>query len=227
MTDLTQEASHKTVGRTWADVTIGATYIIFTLGTLALAAVCLYLFLGSVPQWFIIAVGVSLGSIPFITEHIKGDMEQYIISHDPFNLTILSVGRKANLKVEGTPTLFYSDSGYIRKMVTHFDRENMTVKASSFGDFSQIDQIRDLSTLQRLHDKLLALLKEDRLTAQTLGVEVEYQSREIVDWALRTIYGAIIPTEISEAFGIKPEGETETETETESEIFDALGVETD
>ena len=219
-----EESTHRTVGRTWADVTIGASYIIFTLAALAGAAALLYLFLGSVPQWFMIAVLVSLGSVPFISAHIRGDMEQFIISHDPFNLTILSVGRKADLKVEGTPTLFYSDSGYMRKMVTHFDRKTMTAKASGFGDFSQIDQIRDLTTLQRLHDKLLALLKEDRLTAQTLGVEVEYQSREIVDWALKTIYGAIIPTEISEAFGIKSEGETETETETESAILEALGV---
>jgi len=118
------------------------------------------------------------------------------------------------------PTLFSSDSGYIRKMVTHFDRDTMTAKASNFGGFSQIDQVRDMSTLQRLHDKLMALLKEDRLTAQTLGVEVEYQSREIVDWALKTIYGAIIPTEISEAFGL----DDEPKGETESDILEALGV---
>ena len=41
-----------------------------------------------------------------------------------------------------------------------------------------------------------------------MGIAVEKQSIEIVDWALRTIYGAIIPTEISEAFGIDPEKET-------------------
>jgi len=214
------ESSSPTIGRTWADLTIGASYILFTVAALAAAGVLLYLFLGKIPQWFIISVFVSFGSVPFITERIKADCEEYIVSHDPFNLTILSVGKKANLQVEGVPTLFSSDSGYIRKMVTHFDRSSMTVKASNFGDFSQIDQVRDMTTLQRLHDKLMALLKEDRLTAQTLGVEVEYQSREIVDWALKTIYGAIIPHEVSEAF----ESKTETETETETAILDALGV---
>jgi len=218
-------APSRTVGRTWADVTIGATYIIFSLAVMAAVAGVMYMVLGEIPQWFILSLFISLGSIPFISERIRADMEQYIVSHDPFNLTILAVGRKADLKVEGVPTLFSSDSGYIRKMITHFDRDTMTVKASSFGDFSQIDQIRDLTTLQRLHDKLLDLLKADRLTAQTLGIEVEYQSREIVDWALKTIYGAIIPTEISEAFGI--EDESKSESESESEILDSLGVETD
>ena len=216
------ESSSPVIGRTWADVTIGAGYIFFTVAALVAAGVLLYLFLGTIPQWFIISVVVSFGSIPFITERVKADCEEYIVSHDPFNLTILSVGRKANLQVEGVPTLFSSDSGYIRKMVTDFDRDSLTVKASNFGDFSQIDQVRDMTTLQRLHDKLMALLKEDRLTAQTLGVEVEYQSREIVDWALKTIYGAIIPHEVSEAFESK--SETESETETESGILEALGV---
>jgi len=213
--------SSQVVGRTWADVTIGASYILFTIAALAAAGGLLYLFLGNIPQWFIISVVVSFGSIPFITERIKADCEEYIVSHDPFNLTILSVGKKAALNVEGVPTLFSSDSGYIRKMVTHFDRDTLTVKASNFGDFSQIDQVRDMSTLQRLHDKLMALLKEDRLTAQTLGIEVEYQSREIVDWALKTIYGSIIPTEVSEAFGIDSDKGPDLE---ESDILEALGV---
>jgi hypothetical protein len=220
MTDEENNSS-QVVGRTWADVTIGASYILFTIAALAAAGGLLYLFLGNIPQWFIISVVVSFGSIPFITERIKADCEEYIVSHDPFNLTILSVGKKAALNVEGVPTLFSSDSGYIRKMVTHFDRDTLTVKASNFGDFSQIDQVRDMSTLQRLHDKLMALLKEDRLTAQTLGIEVEYQSREIVDWALKTIYGSIIPTEVSEAFGIDSDKAPDLE---ESDILEALGV---
>lgn len=213
--------SSQVVGRTWADVTIGASYILFTIAALMAAGGLLYLFLGNIPQWFIISVVVSFGSIPFITERIKADCEEYIVSHDPFNLTILSVGKKAALNVEGVPTLFSSDSGYIRKMVTHFDRDTLTVKASNFGDFSQIDQVRDMTTLQRLHDKLMALLKEDRLTAQTLGIEVEYQSREIVDWALKTIYGSIIPNEVSEAFGIESDKAPDLE---ESDILEALGV---
>ena len=52
-------------------------------------------------------------------------------------------------------------------------------------------------------EMLQSTLKESRISAQTVGVEVEKQSIEIVDWALKTIYGAIIPTEISESFGIK------------------------
>jgi hypothetical protein len=65
-----------------------------------------------------------------------------------------------------------------------------------------IDQVRDLETLDKLTNMLESTLKESRISAQTVGIEVEKQSIEIVDWALRTIYGSIIPTEISESFGI-------------------------
>ena len=50
-------------------------------------------------------------------------------------------------------------------------------------------------------------MRESRLSAQTVGVEVEKQSKVIVDWALKTIYGSIIPSEISEIFGVSDQDE--------------------
>ena len=50
---------------------------------------------------------------------------------------------------------------------------------------------------------------------------MEKQSIEIVDWALKTIYGSIIPTEISESFGIdEKDGELDVELETDSILED-------
>jgi hypothetical protein len=66
---------------------------------------------------------------------------------------------------------------------------------------------------------LQSTLKESRISAQTVGVEVEKQSIEIVDWALKTIYGAIIPTEVSESFGIE---ETSIELEIDDTIEDMV-----
>ena len=59
-----------------------------------------------------------------------------------------------------------------------------------------------MNTLQNLSILLEENLRESRMNAQTVGVEVEKQSRVIVDWALKTIYGSIIPNEISEVFGV-------------------------
>jgi len=51
---------------------------------------------------------------------------------------------------------------------------------------------------------------------------VEKQSIEIVDWALKTIYGAIIPTEVSEAFGIDDEKEALDVALTDEEVLEDL-----
>jgi uncharacterized alkaline shock family protein YloU len=63
--------------------------------------------------------------------------------------------------------------------------------------------VRDLNTLENLAKLLEDTLRESRMSAQTVGIEVEKQSKVIVDWALKTIYGSIIPTEISEIFGVE------------------------
>ena len=97
----------------------------------------------------------------------------------------------------------------------------MKAKGSAFGSLTPIDQVRDLTTLQKLTDMLEKTLKESRISAQTIGIEVEKQSIEIVDWALKTIYGSIIPTEISESFGIdEKDGELDVELETDSILED-------
>ena len=51
---------------------------------------------------------------------------------------------------------------------------------------------------------------------------MEKQSIEIVDWALKTIYGAIIPSEVSEAFGIEEEAKELLVALTEEEVLEDL-----
>ena len=64
-------------------------------------------------------------------------------------------------------------------------------------------------------------LKESRISSQTVGIEVEKQSIEIVEWALKTIYGSIIPTEISESFGLdEKEADLDVKLETDGILED-------
>jgi hypothetical protein len=105
--------------------------------------------------------------------------------------------------------------------LTDLDKETMEGKGSAFGSLTPIDQVRDLTTLSKLTQMLEETLKESRISAQTVGIEVEKQSIEIVDWALKTIYGSIIPTEISESFGLEEESkELDVELETDPILED-------
>lgn len=205
--------------RTWADVFVSASYItagaIFLIGS----AIFIYFMLGEIPDWFFIAILASTLFIPFLNERAKDGTELFVITDEPFKLTEYRIGKNVGLEIEGIGTRFQSKSGVSRILLNQLDTENMIGKGSAFGSMTPIDQVRDLNTLQKLTDMLESTLKESRISAQTVGVEVEKQSIEIVDWALKTIYGSIIPTEISESFGIKEESiELDVELETDSII---------
>jgi len=140
-------------------------------------------------------------------DRAKDGSELFIVCDEPFKLTEYRVGRKTGLQIDGKGIQFISNSGVYRTYINSLNVENMTAKGSPFAEFTQLDQMRDLTTLQRVINTLEGTLKENRISSQEVGIQVEKQSIEIVDWALRTIYGAIIPSEVSEAFGVEPKNE--------------------
>jgi len=208
----THESSKKTpnsplVGRTIWDLAVASSYImggvLFVIGL----GIVLYLYFDSIPQWFFISVAGSFAFIPFLIDRAKEDADLFMITKDPLNLSEYRIGKKYGLKIKGNGVLFSSNSGTYRTILTDFDEESRTAKGSTFGSYTQIDQVRDLTTLEQLSQLLEETLRETRISKQTVGIEVEKQSKVIVDWALKTIYGSIIPTEISEIFGVSAEDE--------------------
>jgi hypothetical protein len=203
--------------RTWADVFVSTSYIGAGLIFLIILGIGSYFILGKIPGWFWIAIFGSFLFIPFLQERAKDGAELFLIANEPFKLTEYRIGKNVGLDIEGIGTRFQSESGVSRIILTDLDKETMKGKGSAFGSLTPIDQVRDLTTLQKLTDMLESTLKESRISAQTVGVEVEKQSIEIVDWALKTIYGSIIPTEISESFGVEEKSaDLEVELETDS-----------
>jgi hypothetical protein len=203
--------------RTWADVFVSTTYMTAGLIFLIVLAVGSYFILGKIPGWFWISIFGSFLFIPFLQERAKDGAELFLITDEPFKLTEYRIGKNVGLEIEGIGTRFQSETGVSRIILNSLDKETMKAKGSAFGSLTPIDQVRDLQTLDKLTKMLESTLKESRISAQTVGVEVEKQSIEIVDWALKTIYGSIIPTEISESFGIQEEEKSldvELETDT-------------
>ena len=201
--NITQKTPYQ--GRTWADVFVNGSYIIGAGLFLVGMGVAAYFILGEIPTWFFISLASSLIFIPFLQERAKDGADLILVADEPFKLTEYRVGRRVGLEIEGQGVQFQSKSGIYRTVLNQLDVDSRTGKGSSFGGYTQIDQVRDMNTLQTVVETLEATLKDSRVSAQTVGIEVEKQSIKIVDWALKTIYGSIIPTEISEAFGIEEE----------------------
>lgn len=202
MNDDHLDVNHKYRGRTWADVFVGSTYILGGFVFLISLGIGAYFLLGELPTWFFVSILMSFIFIPFLQERARDDAELIMVADQPFKLTEYRIGKKVGLDIDGQGVRFQSKSGVYRNLLTSLDLETKRAKGSQFSELTQIDQVRDMTTLTKCVEMLEKVLKESRISAQTVGVEVEKQSIEIVDWALRTIYGAIIPTEVSEAFGI-------------------------
>jgi hypothetical protein len=215
-----EKANTPNRGRTWADVFVGATYITAGLVFLVGLGAVIWWLLGDLPDWFFLSIIASLLFVPFLMERAKEGAELYLVADEPFKLTEYRVGKKVGLKIQGVGVGFQSKSGVRRTILTDFDEDNKKAVGSSFGALTPIDQVRDMTTLQKMTEMLENTLKESRISAQTVGVEVEKQSIQIVDWALKTIYGAIIPTEVSEAFGVTEEEKHLDVALTEDEILE-------
>ena len=207
------------VGRTFWDLAIGGSYLLTGALLMTIIGIVLYLMMDEIPSWFWFSIIGSLAFIPFLMERAKEGTDLFLVSGEPGKLTEYRVGRRYGLTIEGNGTLFMSDSGVYRTVLNSLDVENRFATASSFGDYTQIDQVRDLNTLNQLSQLLEETLRENRINHQTVGIEVERKSKEIVDWALKMIYGAIVPTEISEIFG-SDEKEHTLEPETFTDILE-------
>lgn len=199
-------APSKVVGRTWVDLVFSSFYGIAILIFLILVIFLGWKSFGSIPSWIFYSLGISLIFIPFLFERAKEDSRIYVILDEPLRMTEYRIGSKVGLEIDGFGVEMLSRSGVRRTLLKSFDKDNLKGTGSPLGEYSQFEQIRQLSTLKQLADKLEETLREDRLTSMAVGVEVEKQSKEIVDWALRFSYGSMIPNELNDALGIEVEG---------------------
>ena len=203
MTEVQAAPQPVAVGRTWADILVMAVYGALGIAAVAALVFVVYRIFGEVPLWMITAVLASLIFVPWIIERAKDDARLFMVVDGPMRLTEYRIGRRVPLSIEGTGVGYWSNSGAERVLLTAFDPETGTGVGSPLAEFSQFEQIRQVDTLDRLAEAFRAVLEEDRITMQTVGIEVERKATEVVDWALQVVYGSLVPTEISEALGIE------------------------
>lgn len=226
MSEVQQEAQLEpgpTTGRTWADLVWTSSY--FLAGVLFIAGVMVasYFILGKVPSWLWIAVLSSLGFIPFLIERAKDDAGLYVVVDGPCRMTEYRIGRRVPIEIEGQAVRFSSKSGVDRLILTDFNAETRQGRSTALEGMTQFDLMRDLSTLDNISEALVDTLREDRLTMQHVGIEVERRSRDIVDWALQLIYAGTVPTEITDALGVQNTKEPDFErNEDLGEVLDEI-----
>lgn len=194
------EEAPKQYGRTWADVFAQTSYLIAGLVFLLIVGVVIWFVFDRLPQWFFLSIIGSLVFIPFLIERAKEKADLLCVMDEPMKLTEYRIGRKYDYELYGNPVHLSSNTGVIRMMLMDFNKESRKAQALPFAELTPLDQMRELNTNLMLSKMFEETLRENRLSKQMVGVEVEKQSSKIVDWALNVLYGSIIPTELEDIY---------------------------
>lgn len=212
-------------GRTWADVFASTSYILAATIFLIITGLIIYFIFDRIPQWFLLSILGSLIFIPFLMDRAKEKADFVVILDKPMKMTEYRVGRKYNYNLIGNPVLLSSNSGVKRTLLMEFDKNTNIAKALPFAELTPLDQMRDMNTNLNLAKMFEENLRDQRISKQTVGIEVEKQSREIVDWALKVLYGSIIPTELEDIYDTKEYKDfiVDTEIDPFDETMDSPG----
>jgi len=203
----------KKYGRTWADIFASTSYFIAAGVFLIIVGLIIYYIFDRIPQWFFFSILGSLIFIPFLIDRAKEKADFVVLLDKPMKMTEFRVGRKYNYSLIGNPVLMTSNSGIKRTLLMEFDKNTNVAKALPFAELTPLDQMRDMNTNLNLAKMFEENLRDQRISKQTVGIEVEKQSREIVDWALKVLYGSIIPTELEDIYDTKHYDEFIVDTE--------------
>ena len=190
----------KQYGRTWADVFAQTSYLFAGFIFVVFVGVVVWFVFDRIPQWFFLSIVGSLVFIPFLMERAKEKADFVCVMDQPMKFTEYRVGRKYAYDLYGNPVVLSSNSGVMRMMLLDFDKETRQAQALPFAELTPLDQMRELNTNLTLSKMFEENLRENRLSKQMVGVEVEKQSSKIVDWALNVLYGSIIPTELEDIY---------------------------
>ena len=195
MTETHYQPQSQKFGRTWVDLLVYFILLMVVIGLVIVFASGGLSVLNRVPLWLIVAVGMSLVWIPFLMARAKEDARLIIVVDSLTRLTEYRVGKTYPLDIDGGGISFSSKSGTPRLILTELDIENSKAKGSALEGFTTFDYIRDMTTLQRLSAKFRDYLIEDRVTKETLGLNVEEKVQEYSSTWLDLMYGSIDPNQ--------------------------------
>lgn len=86
-------------------------------------------------------------------------------------------------------------------LLTGFDKETGRAEGTALADATVFDLARDVEAFDRLGRTFAAHLRSERVTAETVGVEVERRVSDYSDSWLRLLYGSLELSELEAIIG--------------------------
>lgn len=203
MTELERDQARKIIGRTWADIFANGFFWIFILILIfILGYFGVFKTLTFIPIWFWYSVAMSLIFTPFMFSRAKDDASLVVVLDGDQNLTEYRIGKRYNWEIIGEPLYFTSNSGVKRLLLSKLDTNTGKGEGLEIAGFTQFDLARDLSVFKKLSTAFSEHLRKERLTKESIAVEVEKRVNDISNRYLNILYGSLDPSELENALNI-------------------------
>lgn len=188
---FTEAPGSKTTGRTLWDLLAALSWIVLSIVLVGALVWWVYSVVGRMPWWIVVAALSSLAWWPFLTARAREDSRLFLVLDGPLRATEYRIGRKVKTSIEGSPVIVSSKSGAVRAVLTQFDPEERRGVGSPLAEFSQLEMLRQVETLQKATDALVQNIRNQRFSREMVQVGIEDQVRELsgswMDIALSTL----------------------------------------
>tara|TARA_B100000287_G_scaffold71415_1_gene62910 strand:- start:1954 stop:2424 length:471 start_codon:yes stop_codon:yes gene_type:complete len=132
----------------------------------------------------------------------KDDASLVVVLDGDQNLTEYRIGKRYNWEIIGEPLYFTSNSGVKRLLLSKLDTNTGKGEGLEIAGFTQFDLARDLSVFKKLSTAFSEHLRKERLTKESIAVEVEKRVNDISNRYLNILYGSLDPSELENALNI-------------------------
>jgi hypothetical protein len=158
-----------------------------------------------VPLWVVVALFMSLLWVPYLIARAREGARLILVTDGPLSLREYRMGRHYPLRIAGEPLHLTSESGTGRLLLTAFDEESGAAEGTALVGATIFDLARDVAAFDRLGRAYAAHLRDERITVEMVGVEVERRVRDHSDGWLRLLYGSMTFGELSDLLDSPPD----------------------
>lgn len=155
-----------------------------TIGAILLVVVIVWYFepwagIPRLPLYWLLAIPGAFLWMPYFDRVNRMKATRLVVYEGPGRMTLYRVGKRTEgFRIDGEPVTMTSRTGVARMFVTGFDAESKIAVARTVNGTTPLDQLQNADVFGNLAEKHIALLEEDRLTRELVGVKVAQANRE-------------------------------------------------
>lgn len=195
---FTEAPGRTTTGRTLWDLVAALSWIVFSVVLIGAVVWWVYSVVGRMPWWIIVASLTSLAWLPFLQARAREDSRLFVVLDGPLRLTEFRIGKKVKTSIEGSPVVVSSRTGATRSVLTSFNPETLEGVGSPLAEFSQLEMLRRVETLEGATSALVELIRSQRNTREMMQVGIESQVRDLSESWMEIALATLRPVELEE-----------------------------